>query len=540
MHSLTQKTAEASWFMAINHDGLKAETIAALSPRVMQWSEDTWLVDVGFCVSYWQSFGRAAAWSLEEFWVKLLQHIDPDAGQWRCVLAHHPWLAVLGVATMKKRHLHGFFNVKEPFARSLLLTPTWSVWFETVTALEPHFIQAQTKGFHATQFRQQLQALQRSVERLGVSSLNDLKQIQASSMNRRFGRWLALIWEWQNAGDRSTPQPSVSHATKRAQAPLRQRTLFETEQVRTSSLFNEVFPWCSWTWAPSAQVQRHLDYAVLDWAAMEPLLQTDFLRLTKHSAYPVGHHVVGLEWRIVRHDMSSLVLPISFRHPYNPLTESPHFRTALLQTYYRFCEQQRRWPAESDDVYQRPIISWTLTITETLRFPDAFKLLFEQYQSDLAALVRLENLLPVSLDHYQLQPEFIPECSYRLTTTDAQDHTAAQLPWYKAALRSLQEVSLKRPLFLYEQPIPFAQTFPHSRAWRYGERCSEPWWQTEQMTSKALSCGVTTLSSHTEIETTTLGFSHERDYYRMVESSGEQYWVYRRSCGQWFSHGIFA
>jgi hypothetical protein len=51
---------------------------------------------------------------------------------------------------------------------------------------------------------------------------------------------------------------------------------------------------------------------------------------------------------------------------------------------------------------------------------------------------------------------------------------------------------------------------------------------------------VTTPPSDAETETTTLGFSHERDYYRMVESSGEQYWVYRRSCGQWFTHGVFA
>ena len=130
MRVLASTSGKNQWFMAINSGGLTAEAMATLSPRVMRWAEDTWLVDVGYCLSYWKNFGRASAWSLEEFWIKLLQHIAPESIGWRCVLAPHPWLAVLAVAAMRKRNLTGFFNVREPFARSLLLTPEWSVWFD--------------------------------------------------------------------------------------------------------------------------------------------------------------------------------------------------------------------------------------------------------------------------------------------------------------------------------------------------------------------------------------------------------------------------
>ena len=46
--------------------------------------------------------------------------------------------------------------------------------------------------------------------------------------------------------------------------------------------------------------------------------------------------IMSLELRMVLHDLSELIIPVSFRNPHNLNQYSPQQRKALLQIHYQF------------------------------------------------------------------------------------------------------------------------------------------------------------------------------------------------------------
>ena len=98
--------------------------------------------------------------------------------------------------------------------------------------------------------------------------------------------------------------------------------------------------------------------------------------------------------------------------------------------------------------------------------------LFGDTEDDEAALLRLENRLPVRLYHFDLRADWSPEESYAVYGHD----TAADTD---ATRHSLTAMAKRRPLFLYQRKQPLARERPRSSLWQFTERTMNKWWQDQ-------------------------------------------------------------
>src|SRR5262245_35561884 len=95
--TLNLKNPQQDRFLALQWPGPVDEArqlCQSLSPDVMHWADDVWLIDLASCHVYWQS--RAQTQHLI-FHQLLQKHLDEACGvqTYRAVSSDHPWQALL-------------------------------------------------------------------------------------------------------------------------------------------------------------------------------------------------------------------------------------------------------------------------------------------------------------------------------------------------------------------------------------------------------------------------------------------------------------
>lgn len=463
------------------------QRLAALTPRLMRWTDEIWLLDLSLCHGYWQARAAAVGRDAMTLVREILQEIMIDGDEtttMRAALADHPWQAALLIAQMRERRLTGLVSLSGPFGEALFRDLTWETWWTCSGTLAEHLHAQGRARFNPAQFRSQCAQMQRAVDRLGFKGPSQLKDVTSPALQRRFGAVLRDLAQW-------------------AFGP--------------AELFESGFPWQSFVFTSLPRVMRHLETPVCEWSHMEALLREDFDRLAGLACWQAGEKVVSLELQLVLVDLAHLVIPIRFRHPHPLHLEKGCHATALLQALYSFESSplgtRAQAQAGQEGELYKAAIGWTLVITERLTLPPRSTGLFGDQDLELMSLLALENKLRVPLESYALRADWLPEDSY--------GEQGARGPSFDDACAAQQQsltcVAMERPLYLYAKPQPF-DSQGSSSAWRFQERTMSKWWAPLSDKERSL----------------------QRDYYRLTDRDQKDLWVFKNGQGHWHVHGVYA
>lgn len=524
------KTDRLSRFLALRMPGLSPEktpaSIQALTPRVMRWDDEIWLLDLSPCESYWLAQAAMRHCDVNALLRLVLQDVatSTEAGRWRCAMASHPWQALLLLNHMCERRLTGLISGDSGFGRGVFKEISWGGWWRSVETLLPHFESDTSRRFNQTTFRRQSLQLQRTAKRMGLSLPWQMQEIKPLAMRRRYGTTMHDLWCWSFDERRRTASPRTGVGLFVGQDDLERDVVFAAD-----------FPWTPYVFADKPTVTHHLEFPLWEWEHIEPFLREDLDRLCSLACWQAGECIVSLEWRIVFRDLTHLKVPIRFRHPHSLHAEIGLHKTTLLQALYSFESSVPGSPldaARHDELLPIvPLISWELIVDERL-IPSSKTIgLFGDQISDgeatgLLSLLKLENKLSVPLACYSLRQDWLPEHSYA-----AGERTSQQLLPLHAAeddqngvgsfSLSLAAMARQRPLFLYEKPIPYVAQ-ESSVLWGFCERTMTKWWARGAVSLKDASPSL------------------QRDYYQLLDQEKRRYWVFKDNQGQCFLHGVFA
>lgn len=481
------------------------------TPHLMHWHGSVWVLDMTTTASYWQARAKsvrsatllaAAADAMTDLFRTILQQLFPDH-HYRACLAATPWHGLLAVYHMRERQLQGLLSLGEPMGQAFFQNISWDVFFGAAGHCGAHFAAPRSegdnivahKGYNATRYARQQRQMLGAVTRLRVERPAQLNTATAAAISRRFGSTLAMLWDW-------------TFVREETQAQVR------------------AFPWRRWQPPHKPQITRHLDFPLWEWEHVCPHLSEDFDRLCALPTWSEHERVCRLSWTITLNDLSTIVIPVLFRYPHHLHKERGHHKTALLQGEFAFIQHLRRYVEEQDmnPAESVPLIGWQLIVEERMILPPALRHLFDDESDHLHSRIQeLANKLPVSLQHYGLYDDWLPEASFGV-------HVAADLPqshpvgapsctlpdpWVRAAR--------ERPLYLYATPQPLSRRHVEERMQvkTFIERVSAKWWLAADAAHTGQPCDY-------------------RDYYRAMDHEHRAHWIFHDGKGDWYHHGIFA
>lgn len=515
---------------------LIGEKLQALTPRIMVWGGDFWILDLSVCSSYWRARAKAARCDVLELVRSLLKEMFGNIV--RAALADHPWPALLLAGQMRTRKLSGLVTCKGHFGEALLREMSWDVFWETADQLAQHFEQTAVKRFQPAAYRRQREQMKRAVKRLGMRTPWQMRDITPDAMRRRFGATIRDIWDWTFS---ATVGVQKKDDTTSMMTPL------FAPGPDEGQIFNSGFPWHGHVLESLPTVVRHLEVPVCEWSHIEELLREDLDRLCGLSSWLAGERVVSLEWRLIIRDMTHHIVPILFRHPHSLHPEKGSHKTALLQALYSFEGNMPRQDQGYEDLFNgyeapvMPICGWELVIKERLTIPPQSAGLFGDLITadwsgregiDDFAVMRMENRLAVSLDSYELMADWTPEDSF--SNADGVRHRMEAVVMTtgekSASRRSMLALARQRPLYIFREPKLFDHE-GNSSLREFCERTMGKWWS----------------SARTLLARGQGNAAIQRDYYRLTDKDQNRLWVCRRVCrageeeggGQWFVHGIY-
>ncbi len=475
-------------FIAVEGDFADGATPAVLTPRFMRWDDRIWLLDLSACHNYWHTQARQRQTAVLTLVEDILRRsLKPGM---RAVMADHPWRALLALRQMQLRDLQGLLDLQQHFGRAFYQQVSWEAWHGCAEELGTHAAACGWPRFDPVVFRRQLKHMQTVIDRIEPphaggqakgATPHSWRSIDALAMRRRFGGTVALLWEW-------------SHLQA------------ERERPRAGT-HPQGFPWVFWTSREKPLLQRHLDGPLLQWDDLALFLAEDLDRLCRLPTWDARERVTAMSWHLTLDDLSTITVPINFRHPHSLASERGQHKTALMQANYSFSATTKQ---KDVDVYPRGIVGWQLVIDERLVIPPFLTDLFgDSNDSDIRHLRELENQLPVPIERYELRDDWVPEAAFS-RSSNAEEHPSDDrtgescLPWLSAAR--------VRPFYI-DIPTPL-DTEGYSTARIFLERVNGKWW----------------LSS--------IG-SSQRDYYAVIDRQQRWLWTYRDQTGKWWIHGRF-
>lgn len=486
-------------FIAIKSSTLSAVELQTITPRFMTWDEDTWLLDLTPCLSYWQLQADRQKQTLTQILQKILQQLHPDTAErdeaddlrpgiaegnarsYYAALSSHPWPALLLVRILEAKGFIGLTSSSQKTARHLFGALSWQMWWDCAE----RYVQHSPGSAHAS-FAKHKRAMQLAMRRLACDSPLQLKNMPSSQMRRRFGSLIAQLWEQSFFPSPATPSPA-------AQTGAGWRGMSSDELTG--------FPWHAYILSLPLTRTRHLDFPLNDWQVIEPLLREDLNHFCVLDSFKKGERILNLEWRIVLYNLQEIPISVLFRHPHCLQRESPHQRTALLQIFYAFQQTLRSLKERQEEAPW--MISWELRILHTLRPLPAQQSLFADERGDWEELMTLENQLKQPLEAYQVREDWLPEDSFMPLSQEKAEESEYGSP--------LQHMGHHRPLFILQEPQPWT-AYGQSLLWKFRERTMDKWWRKQGNSS--------------------------RDYYQ-VTSQEQAFWVFRDAKGQCFLHGIY-
>ncbi len=429
--------ASSLCFLALRATDIKAEDLQALTPRLMLWEDDLWLLDLRPCLSYWSLQAHSSQLTLSQLLQRTLERLSlsPD---YQGALAHHPWQAILLVKMLEKKKFSGLTTQSQRIGNNLLSSLSWDMWWAAAERYASH-----STSPVQTAFPRYKRAMQLALRRLACDSPGQLKSMPVAQLRRRFGSLLAQLWEMTY----SLPHSSSSSEGLWAETAL--------------------FPWHPFVIREPLIRTRHLDFPLNDWQVLEPFLREDLNRFCVLDSFKKGERILNLEWRIVLYSLQEIPISVLFRHPHCLHSESPHQRTALLQIFYAFQQTMRSLRERHEEAPW--IVSWELRILQTLRPLPQRKSLFADDKGEWEELLTLENQLDRPLEAYRVREDWVPEDSFALTSLSDTE------PLEDTYLPPLHYLGRHRPLFLMQKPQPWSSS-GQSLLWKFRERTMDKWW----------------------------------------------------------------
>lgn len=466
-----------------------------ITPCVMRWSQDVWLLDLATTRDYWNVRGhQRGVDGDDEIRDVLTRYLG---GCWGA-FAPTPWAALLLLHHVASRVADPAFEVMKSWAcysdacgLSLYQQISWDTWLGVAQDMIKY-----ERGRGRTQVRATVfSSLKEMMLRLGVAGPYALRGATTASIQRRFGSFVARLWSW---------------------------TVVDIgEEGEAHWMAVESFPWVNWVVDVKPTVKRSLDYPLWQWESLVELLIEDCDRLAMYPGRWPEERVLALTWSLHLHDMDRVDIRIAFRNPHDLVRECGHHRTVVLQASYAFADRMERqeggrWEGCRDGV---PVVGWTLVIEERVAACSRETGLWQDSSGSEIdrELERVSNQLPVELEAYRVRHDWDVEMSYERVGTVShrggedgdgagEDGTG---PWTVLALR--------RPLFVQVQPRAIFGSL--MQECKFLERVGIKWWR---------GC-VGGMSSKTR-----------RDYFRWVDPRQRELWVFRDEDGSWYCHGIFS
>jgi hypothetical protein len=465
-------------YLALRASSLSAEALRALTPHLMLWEEDLWLLHLTPCMSYWELHAQAKQKTIQQILEEEIQNMchsqkaspDGEVKVYTACMGYDPWWSLLSCSLLASRNLRGFFSSHQKITKNLWSALSWSLWWQLVhTSLLHEGDKKKLSNFQKSKRHMQL-----TMRRLNLASPHAAKDIPSSQIRRRFGVTIASFWE---------------------------RTWAREEGKLSAE--SESFPWKQFLISERAEVTRHLDSLLCEWDDIAEILRADLNRLAFLDSFKEGQRILAMEWKIVLYDLQEILLPILFRHPHCIRQESPHQRTALLQALYAFQSNVQKHKRVSCEPSW--IAGWTVSIRTAWQQPLIAKSLFEPEAGDFDTLMTLENQLERPLESYQVITDWVPEDSFQVNSTDRQLDASSN--------RNIVLLGRQRPLFLMKAIHSF-EAEGQSRIWKFRERTMDKWWHKNRSLNSV------------------------RDYYQVL-SQDRLAWVFRDEKGRFFLHGIY-
>ena len=467
-------------FIALESKEENRENLQCLTNEVMRWKDDIWILDLSSFYGYWQKRAEMLSTSIISLWRTVFDQLfnaeelfsaevdvsakvgvrtenNPQQAKiisispaYRACCAQNPWLAVLMLNCMRERSVKGLILQKSKFGQSLFRQISWVNWWKAVSAIGTHLAEQRFKGFKQPKFHSQRRRLEAAMLRLGFRFPWEMRILNTDGVRKRFGTQMSDLWRW-TYGKKLSP---------------------------VETLYHEGFPWKTHTFRAPPAVNHHLDYSVILWEQIAPLLREDLDKLCD-ALGSSSEKITRLDWHLTFDDLSNLQVPIHFRNPHDLLAEKGDHTTALLQANYNFAAAAReKFPEtgkESAPPEAPPIISWKIMLSASLIIPDIFYNIFGEISeqgSDIDILLRLENELPVRLKRFTPQKDWLPEDSY---TSEAPVQNGEEVPASEID-RSLEVVAEDRPLYIRRQPLPLERAQKTGKD-RFLESTMNKWWR---------------------------------------------------------------
>jgi len=474
-------------FIAVLGSNFTYEALQMISPNVMQWNEQIWIIDLRSCLSYWSAQAKKNNTSVFDYIRGICDRIGSASGYYASV-AGDPWQCILLLGVLEEKGMQGFISIQSNMGRNFYTYLSWQVWQRSVKSLIQYlYANNLIRRSKLIQHEQKLSHMLASIKKLGIHYPSEISDMPAYQIRRRYGRWIAAVWG----------------RTYKAQNDQQEYNLDEYE---------DIIPWVAYREKIVPTITRYLDFPLKQWDQIQDYLKQDLHKLSLLDSFKNTHRIISLEWLVVLQNLDEVPLTIFFRHPYNLRKEPPHFRTALLQMFFQYESYQFKVAADqNDDILQETaIIGWQLKITQTLEVSDTSQQLFDD-SNDLDALIALENRLQVPLYSYQHYDSWVPEESFVIKNT--REYATAINQSMENQYQFKHASSKYHPLYIYPRPQSF-KSESKSGVWRFVERVMDNWWKQP--------------SSNTF-----------RDYYQYINLD-KNLWLYQDSSGQWYTHGIFA
>lgn len=519
-------------FMAVHGCGDFAPE--CLSPRLMRWNDEIWLLDLRPTRSYWEKRGSHFFQDLGQTLTRQLAQQptqeptqqrttdEPQTAPLCAAFSSHPWRCLLLLQMMMERSLHSFIASDSPLGQTMLANLGWPQWLSLVQ-------QYYTKE----KIGPSLARLQRFVERSAITRPAQLRHIPSDDIRRRFGKALAEAWTWtfpdQNLA-RSPKLPSAANTNARdlftsyTQA-IRQDSRTEANPLSPDSC--DHFQWQSWTPLSHPSVTRYLDETLRYKEEILPLLSEDLDRLCRHRDWHPERHALRIDWEITDIHLNKTRTALHFRHPHCLEQEYGQHKTTLTQI--DFLLAQTDLLAMPEDALEYGICAWQLEISESIFVPTQERSLLDQEEHFSRSLRQLDNQLPTGLQGLSLREDFLPEDRVQTNIPEggkmpppAPTPAATPAPTPSPRPQSIggetnkartpRKTGARSPLFLLTQAeacVPQGQLL-------FLEKTSEKWWDR-------------------------LSFAaNSRDYYLLIDGQAKRFWLFRDHAGCWFKHGIYS
>ena len=451
----------------------------ALSPTAMRWSEGIFLSRLDDCKGFWIEQKKKRCCKLLDLFDPLLRHHCGE--DYVAVFGNHPWQCLLYLHYQLCHQGRGLYLLHSRLDQNIYRSLDWGCWFDAQESLATHLQAINASGFRLDAFHSRQARMQRFIERIGVSTPHEMSKADANSIMRRFGKWLALIWQW---------------------------TFSESSEL-------QFFPWIKLSPQHLPTVKRDLDYPLIQWSYIEVLLREDFARLCDQFQHNDCVHINRMLWQITLYNDQQISVELSFRHPYSLHRDQPGFDTALYQARYVYEDLLRDLQAREHDLdlpENMPFLRWRVQVCERIYLAPALWDLFasECENIDYQQIMSLQNKLPISFECFHLNASFYPEHSFQQVSIGAAiDEDFDHYPWACA--------SSSKPLFYFEDPRPMDS--PPGRSGEvekiFLERNSSQWWLSQSALQSI------------------------RDYFILKDARGRRSWAYRNHNGEWFKQGEY-